>query len=92
MEFKGQWADAGAGQIRFSADGKHLVAVSTAGVRRFEINPIVFASVDEQVKLACARSAARGATGFADRDYAEYGFMQKVPPSPCVTLGVAKKP
>ncbi len=85
-------ADAGAGQIRFSADGKRVVSVSTAGVRRFEINPIVFASVDEQVKLACARTAARGATGFANRDYAEYGFMQKVPPSPCVTLGVAKKP
>lgn len=76
--------------IQFSQDGRYLVTATKRGVLRFEINPIVFADVDTQVKMACARIAERGISGFSNRDYADYTFMQKVPQNPCVALGLAK--
>jgi hypothetical protein len=57
------------------------------GVVQYDINPIIGAGVDEQVKLACERLTARGVTGFSDQDYIEFELLKNVPPDPCVTLG-----
>ena len=69
--------------VQFSGDGAHLVAATPSGVFNFAIDPIVRADKDAQVKMACDRLAARGVSGFSNRDYAEYGFLQKAAPIPC---------
>lgn len=77
--------------LQFSGDGAHLVTATPSGVFNFAIDAIVWADKDTQVKMACDRLAARGVSGFSNRDYAEYGFLQKAAPVPCKTVA-AKSP
>jgi WD40 repeat protein len=68
--------------------GREVLVVEEEGLFRFPISPIVSAGVDDQIRMACARLQERGVTGFSDRDYVEYTFLEKAPASPCKALGV----
>lgn len=77
--------------LMIDASAQRLIGLTMNGVVQYDINPIIGAGVDTQVKLACERLTARGVAGFSDQDYIEFELLKNVPPDPCVTL-VARAP
>lgn len=83
--------DPNAASLVIDDPAERLMVLLDDGLIEYDINPILRAGVDEQVKLACARLDARGVAGFTDQDYVEFTFLEKVARDPCQTLGVRTK-
>jgi WD40 repeat protein len=77
--------------VAVPAGGREILIFEEESLFRYPVNPIVWASVDEQVAMACARLQQRGGTTITDQDLVDYPFLDKVGRDPCLTLGVKPK-
>ena len=75
--------------VDFDADGRSvLVSFDDARIIKFPIDPIVFAGVDEQLRLACERVAERGLEGFTPQDRDRFPILESVVENnPCARRG-----
>ncbi len=68
----------------FSPDGARIVTASEDNTARvWALDPIVFASAGEQVRMACDRLRAIGMINFSDADRQRFPILRDEPASPC---------
>jgi hypothetical protein len=59
-------------------------------VKVWDLNPIIFAPPDQQVRLACEKLSAIGVTRFTVEDRLALPILEGVPDEPCEAIGTAK--
>jgi WD40 repeat protein len=76
--------------VGFSPDGKKLLTSSAYGpVRIWPLNPMLFSTPADQVKLACARLEAMGVTKFTEEEGRRYRLPEGANLDPCAAAKTA---
>lgn len=68
--------------VGFSPAEQSFFSAGDGGLHVWQIDPIIRASADEQVRLACESLARLGATQFADADVARFPELRNRTPCP----------
>ena len=69
--------------------GRQFMSAGT-NVKVWDLNPIIFAPPDQQVRLACEKLSAIGVTRFTVEDRLALPILEGVPDEPCEAIGTAK--
>jgi WD40 repeat protein len=82
----------GDGAATFDPDGRSIFVASNSAMAHLKIDPIVFASPGEAVRMTCERLSALGVQSFSSETVNTNLILKGVADNPCVDLGLMKQP